>query len=218
MEATYKEYLQHLIEGNKMECHRVIKEGLERGLKIKNLYNQVFAPVMIHVGELWQKNQFTVAQEHLATAITQSVMSSLYYQLFHETQAKRKGKILLTCPGNELHEMGVRMLADLMEMDGWNVIYLGANMPSFSVMEMIEKEQPDIVGVSCTMSFNLKHAKELVEKIKERYENLPIMVGGMVFNIDPTLIKYVGGDHYGKTFDETLELLDKLNLNKIKHE
>jgi len=168
---------------------------------------------MIRIGELCQKNEFTIAQEHLATAITQSVMSSVYYIVFGKGEKIKKGNFLLTCPVNELHEMGARMLADLLEIYGWDVRYLGAIMPSLSVIEIMQQEQPYILGVSCTMTFNLKYAKELIQKVRLEYEkNIPIIVGGMIFNIDASLVNLVGADYHGRDFKSTIEKLNAIIL------
>ena len=78
----------------------------------------------------WQMNRLTVAQEHYCTAATQMIMSQLYPYIF---EGERNGRVLVaTCVAENLHEIGVRMVTDFFEMDGWDTFYLGANVPTAS--------------------------------------------------------------------------------------
>jgi MerR family transcriptional regulator, light-induced transcriptional regulator len=209
----FKSFLSGLLNCNKNYCHSLIIDAVNKGVDVQEIYGSIFYPAMIHIGELWQENKITVAQEHLTTAIVQSIICSLYNKVFDNKTAENKGKIMLTCASNELHELGSRMLSDLLEMEGFDVKFLGAYMPNYSVLEMIEKESPLIVGISCTMSFNINYVKELILKLKGSSERkIPIVVGGRAFDIDRELVEYVGADYYAKEFEESLELFNKLSL------
>jgi methanogenic corrinoid protein MtbC1 len=98
---------------------------------------------MYQVGELWQRNKITVAQEHYCTAATQMIMAQLYPVLFDRPQNGKR--VVVSCVGNELHEMGARMLSDLFTYEGWDSIFLGAAVPKESLLQTLQSEQPCIV-------------------------------------------------------------------------
>lgn len=206
-------YFFGLLECDKNYCYNLIMGAVDQGTTIKDIYTSVFYPSMIKIGDLWQGNQLTVAQEHLATVITQSIISSLYYKMFTGKVSRNKGKIIMTCAGNELHELGSRMLSDLLEIEGFNVKFLGANMPIYSVLEMIKMEEPLVIGISCTMSFNINNVKNLISLIKNEIPYYaPILVGGRAFDVDPLLVDYVSADYYSKSFEETIELINSIKM------
>jgi MerR family transcriptional regulator, light-induced transcriptional regulator len=212
-ERLLKDYITGLLTSDKDYCHSLIMEAIDKDVEIREIYSSIFHPSMVYIGELWQANKLSVAQEHLATAITQSIICSMYHKIFTTKPLKNKGKVIMTCASNELHELGTRMLSDILEIDGFNVNFLGANMPPYAVMEMIEKESPLIVGISCTMSFNIKYVKDLILRLKNAIPaQVPVLVGGRAFDIDKKLVQYVGADYYAREFTETLELLNKLSL------
>ena len=69
-------------------------------------------------------NLLSVAQEHYCTAATQLVMSQLYPRIF---STERRGRTLVAARvADDLHEIGLRMVADFFEMEGWDTFYVGA--------------------------------------------------------------------------------------------
>lgn len=77
-QMIYDDYITALKKGNRQHAVSIARQALEEGIDVRDLYVEVFQPAMHEIGRLWETNQLTVAQEHLATAITQSVMAQLY--------------------------------------------------------------------------------------------------------------------------------------------
>ena len=121
-------YLDTLLRVQSEAASRMIIKAVEQGVEIKDIYMYVFEPSQHEIGRLWQTNQINMYQEHFCTAVTQNIMSQLYPYIFQNE--KNGHKLVATCVNGELHEIGVRMVADLFEMEGWNTYYLGANTPN----------------------------------------------------------------------------------------
>ena len=121
-------YLDTLLRVQSEAASRMIIKAVEQGVEIKDIYMYVFEPSQHEIGRLWQTNQINMYQEHFCTAATQNIMSQLYPYIFQNE--KNGHKLVATCVNGELHEIGVRMVADLFEMEGWNTYYLGANTPN----------------------------------------------------------------------------------------
>lgn len=109
------QYTQHLLQGDQRACYSLIHQFLSceealtsEGEGIRKLYYEVFSPSMQQIGHLWANNQISVAQEHVATAITQHLMASLYSRLFEFQGEDSQRKVLITCPSSELHELPSR--------------------------------------------------------------------------------------------------------------
>ena len=124
-------FLKLLLTGERHVASRLILEAVDSGVPLKDIYLHVFQRSQRELGRLWQLNQISVAQEHYCTAATQLIMAQLYPRIFRTEKNGRK--IIATSIGGELHEIGVRIIADFFEMEGWDTYYLGANSPTAAI-------------------------------------------------------------------------------------
>lgn len=203
-------YLDALLQGKRRIASRLIMDAVEDGVPIKQIYLNVFQPVQHEVGRLWQQNQVSVAQEHYCTAATQLIMSQLYPKIF---STSRSGKRLVaTCVGGELHEIGVRMVADFFEMDGWDTYYLGANTPMSSVLQTIEEQNADVLAISATIPYHVSKVTALIENVRSTFsqDQISILVGGYPFNTSPNLWQRVGADGYASNAQDAIALANEM--------
>ena len=213
-EAYFEElrtrYLQVLLQGQRHLASELILQAVEDRVSVKDIYLQIFQPVQYEIGLLWQTNEVSIAQEHYCTASTQLIMSQLYPYIFN---TEKKGRRLIaTCVGGELHEIGLRMVADFFEMDGWDTYYLGANMPTGGIIESVETIQPDAIAISVSMAFNIETAANLIERIQASAleKRAKVLVGGRPFNVSSNLWQQVGADGYAKNAAEAINLANSL--------
>lgn len=210
LQALAQQYLAVVLAGNRALANELVMDAVKDGTAVADIYMQVFQPCQREVGRLWQANQISVGQEHFCTAITQWVMSQLYPYILNKN---RSGKQLVaTCVGGELHELGVRMVADFFEMGGWDTYYLGANVPSSSVRKALQDHQAHVLGISATITMHIQQVRELIEEIRndEQCASVIIIVGGYPFNIEPNLWKSVGADGYALDAPHSVRLAEQL--------
>jgi methylmalonyl-CoA mutase cobalamin-binding domain/chain len=132
-------------------------------------------------------------------------MSQLYPYIFNHGES---GKIFIgTCVGNELHEIGIRMITDFYEMAGWDTYFIGSNTPAETVVETVIKQNADVLGVSCTISYHIRHVRELLTRLRNHGSGagVKVIVGGYPFNKDPSLWKTVGADNYATDAESAVE-------------
>jgi methanogenic corrinoid protein MtbC1 len=201
-------YLEALLVGDRLAASRMILQAVEQGAPIKDIYLRVFQRTQHELGRLWQTNQISVAQEHYCTAATQMVMSQLYPAIF--AAAKKGPRLVATCVGGELHEIGARMVADFFEMDGWDTYFLGANMPTDSVLRAVDERRADILAVSATMTFHIERVRELIAAARQSGLKVQVMVGGYPLNIAPELWRSVGADGYAPNAQDAISVAESL--------
>jgi len=201
-ESSYNKFFSYLLEGNRRQCISFINDCIENGLGIKEIYILLLQRALHDIGDLWQKNVVSVAQEHLATAIIQRLMMFIYQK--QALPSPNGFKVLIACPGNELHEIGARMVADFFEIHGFDVKFVGSNIPVRDVVGQINAFSPDLIGVSCTMAFNLHEIKNVIDAVRETNANVKVFVGGYAFNKNPGLYKIVGADFYAADAEDAL--------------
>ena len=201
-------YVDAILAGSRREAFGVIELARAEGLGIRTLYLEVFQPAMREVGRLWQENRITVADEHLATAITQASMARLYEELFRASP--EPGPLLVAaCADQERHELGLRMICDVLEMEGWDTVFLGASVPVEDLVEMVRVRRPQVVALSASIAPHVGRVREAIRAIREADGGAPplIAVGGRAFMDDPGLAERLGADLTAKDAVEAAEIL-----------
>jgi len=190
-------YLQALLSVDRDEARKLVRSAIQRGTRVQDVYRYVFEPVQREVGRLWQMNHISVAQEHFCTASTEMLMGELRREL--EQSDRGPHFFLGTCVAGAQHSVGIRMLSELLESNGWKVYFTGANTPTASLVELIGKFQIDVLGISAATAMDLPQVRRLVEAVRSSgKKKTRIMVGGRVFNEVKGLWKKVGADAWAK--------------------
>ena len=211
--ALIDRFVAAQLAGNRREAIRLLTEGLDhgpgQGLSFEELYLKVIQGAQYRIGELWLANEVSIAQEHLATAIAQLALSHLYPRL---PRAQRLGKrVLLACVEGELHEMGPRIMSDFLEMGGFDVDYLGANVPTESLVKMVTERPPDLLALSVTLSFHLPALRQAVSEVRKVMgRRVPIAVGGHAFNWSPDVPRALDVDIHARDAKEMLDAVRRL--------
>lgn len=182
IKSIYDAYVTGLVSANQKSCRDTIHDALKAGITLEAIYENVFYPAMVEIGYLWETNRISVAQEHLATAITQQVMAGLYDRIFDQKQRISPCKVIVTCPSQETHELASRMFADLLVLQGADVIYLGANVPIEDLVTMTLAEKPKYIGLSCTIENHLDHTEQLILALQKASAQTQIIIGGRAFD------------------------------------
>ena len=205
-----KQYLDFLLKGNRTQAQSLVTTLVENGEPIASLYDNIFKVTQHEIGLLWQNNSITVAHEHYCTAATQSIMSSLYPYIF--TSEKRLRKMAACSVSGDMHEMGIRMLSDLFEIDGWDTYYMGANMPEASIVSALFEQNPQLLAISVTMPFHIIKVHSLIKKIRSSIllDKVKIMVGGYPFTLVQDLWLKVGADAFAPNAKEAIRLANNM--------
>lgn len=207
-------YLSLLLKAKRKEAQSLIDDLVKDGQPISSIYEHIFEATQYELGVLWQTNKITVAHEHFCTAATQLIMSSLYPLIFN---SQKKGHKMLACSvSGGSHELGIRMISDFFEMDGWDTYYMGASMPDTNIISAVKEQQASMLAISVTMPFDISKVENLINKIRsdETIAQLKIIVGGPPFNQQPGLWKRVGADGWASNAREAVVLANQMIFNK----
>ncbi len=179
-EIIKDKYIVYLLEGNKQECLKIINDLLKNRIDIKELYIELLQYSLYHVGKLWEYNKISVAKEHLATSITEFILNTIYPKIF--TSERIGKKAIVACLPNEFHQIGAKMVADIFELNSWDAYFLGSNVPSNDLMNMIADVKPDLIGISMSIYFNISELVKVLNEINNSFTEQRIIVGGQGFN------------------------------------
>lgn len=170
-------YLEYQLKGDRRRAVRVLlDEGLDRGVPATDILLRVITPAQREIGKLWETNQVSIADEHVATAISQLAMSYLYSRA--APVGVRREHVLISCVEGEWHDMGGRLAADVLEHHGFSVCLLGPSVPTADLITRIREEAPDIVLLSIAVPTHLPSLIATFERLRTTFRSLPVLVGG----------------------------------------
>lgn len=198
-------YLAALRTGNRRSVFAVVERARTAGLDVAALYVDVVQPSLREIGRLWQAGEVTVAEEHLATAITQLVMAQVYTADAASVDAASVDAAsagddtrcaVAACVDAEHHDIGLRMICDLLERDGWDTAYLGAGVPTTRLVHLVLERRPDAVLLSTSIAAHLPELGATIQAVRDATgAAAPFLVaGGRPFLDDPALAKHLGAD------------------------
>ncbi len=207
-DSLYQNYFSYLIKGEKNRCKQIVEELSLKNTAVERIYTDLFQRSLYQVGEYWELNRISVATEHMATAITENMMIQLQPRLF--TTERTGKKAVVACVANEYHQVGAKMIADVFEMNGWDGYFIGANTPTEELIRFLETQQPDMIGLSLSLYFNLQELKTALEQIRNKLPDTPVVVGGQAFRWGGTeIIQQFNNVEYLSGIDALQELINK---------
>jgi methanogenic corrinoid protein MtbC1/DNA-binding XRE family transcriptional regulator len=169
-------YLQALLAGDERAAIKVVDQLLEKGASVVDFYLKLFTPALERVGELWCAGEISVADERLATEITMTIMDRL--RLAMKRPRLLSDRVLVSCIEGERHYVGARMVADLFQMEGWQVDFLGPDVPTPALAAMILQRRPRLVGLSVTLAQNRPPIGDVIDEIARLKAPPVVLLGG----------------------------------------
>jgi methanogenic corrinoid protein MtbC1 len=188
------EFEAALLAGDRRTAAAMMERSLAQGRSLIETELHMIQPALYRIGDKWQSNQVSVVQEHLATAIAQSVMvQGLVKCKLAEPNGK---KVLLACVEGNHHALGLQMVADAFELAGWEVNYIGANVPTASLVGHVGSWKPDLLGLSVSFPHQLPVVKEVIARLNKSLgaRRPPVVIGGLAINKFQNLAHRIGAD------------------------
>lgn len=175
--STADEFVDAIVAADRRTARALALTMLTETVDAATLYATSIQEALYEVGRRWQAGELTVAQEHAATTTVQFVLSSLYMEL-GRSSVERGSAVVAGLPG-ERHQLGAHMVADVLELDGWHVQFLGADVPTDALLETIDEHRANLVGLSVTMAAHLPELASAIESVRGRFgDRLSVIVGG----------------------------------------
>lgn len=175
----HKDFLPLLLKGSRKEASLFARNYLKQYPSVQHLYEDVLRDALYDIGVLWERNEITVAEEHMATSIVEAVMNELYPQF--EIPESHSLRVVLSTVENETHQVGIKMVADVFEMNGWEPLLCAANTPATELVAYVDKVRPDLLGLSASIYFHMPTMQSTLELVRARFPDLPLLLGGQAF-------------------------------------
>lgn len=179
------------LSGDEHTAVTVVFSAVDAGLAPEDALLEVIAPVQRKVGTEWAANRITVAQEHAATAINDRVIAALS-QYTADRAAAHSGRITVACVDGEWHALPARLLAEVLRLRGWQVDFLGAQVPTPHLIAHLHQHAPDAVALSCSIPTRLPTAHAAITACQAA--GVSVLVGGAAFGRAGRYARLLGAD------------------------
>lgn len=178
--GLHDDYVGALLAGDAVRARHLVERAIARGTSIATVYLEVLAPALDEIGRRWESGEVGIAGEHRATAITAGILGALGPRMRVPPTTGRLA--VLACTAGELHELGLRMAGDFLEGAGWEVILLGASVPSAALAGLVADEAPDVVALSTATAGLLEGVRSAIGALGEIDPRPWVVVGGRAWH------------------------------------
>jgi len=184
------------------------QEVLDGDIEATDFFNNVFTPAMASIGDKFGRLDIFLPElidsAERAQAISKEVLEPIFEAEEGDTQMSR-GKIVLCTVQGDLHDIGKNMVSLMLQVNGFEVIDLGINVPPREALNRAKEVEADILGLSALMTTSQPYMKECVE-LRDGFglkDNFSIIVGGAPITAEYTA--QIGADAFGKSAVEAVE-------------
>ncbi len=199
------DYLQKILEGNVADGIELVTVAASGALGARAAYTDVLLPAQREVGRLWHAGELNIAEEHMVTAATQRAMAVVASQA--PKQPPNGRTVVVAAVAGNVHDIGLRAAADLYQITGWRVIFVGSDIPMQDLPTMLAFFEADLLMLGATLGTHIPRVAQAIRSIRERCERpVRVIVGGAAFDEAEDLWEKVGSDGYAATIDKGLEV------------
>lgn len=172
----------------------------------ETVITQLLQKGLARIGELWFNDEVSVQQEHFASALAMRRLNTL---LAASPSPTRQGRVLIGCPPHEDHTFAPLTLTIMLRYRGWEMIYLGANVPQGRFVSTVESIKPDLIIMTAQQLFTAAKLFEVAKNVAAE-NNVMLAFGGRVFNTVPRLRQRIPGYFLGETMEQATQTVDRL--------
>jgi MerR family transcriptional regulator, light-induced transcriptional regulator len=202
-------YLDAMIRNNIPEAWQILTLSTKTGIPNTSLYDDILAPALSEAGIMWQKGELNIAQEHFISLETERFISLLR----QNPSIRQAGPLIASlAPGEENHQLGIRMVNNALEEAGFNVMFLGSQLPYDNLQFILDHHPVRMIALTASMRGHLNQLQFIMERLREndRFRHIKVIVGGQAFIHSPELWKKIGADGYAINTADTVKTVKRI--------
>lgn len=201
-----RDYDAAFTSGDTETVTSIVEGLLVDGAEPVAVLTDVVAAAQREVGRRWQRGEFTVAQEHAATA---TAVSATRVVANHVRQVPvTRGSVLVACAEREWHALPAMMIECALRAHGWDTTLLGASTNPLRLNQYLNDLGPDAVAVSCSVLGSLPTCRRFIEATTA--SGTPILVGGPAFGGDDLRAVALGATAWARDAHGAIVAMDGL--------
>jgi DNA-binding transcriptional MerR regulator/methylmalonyl-CoA mutase cobalamin-binding subunit len=175
---------------------------------VEMVVSEVLQSGLREIGQGWLSGRYSVQQEHFASALAERRLLTL---LTLTPPPTRPQTVLLGCPSDEMHSLPVTVLHLFLRRRGFNVVYLGANIPLDQLVATSVELAPGLIILAAQTIRTAANLLEVCNVLQST--GIPLAYGGLIFNRVPALRESIPAHFLGEDLHAAAEKAESLLLH-----
>ncbi|HMB74493.1 MAG TPA: cobalamin-dependent protein [Gammaproteobacteria bacterium] len=206
-------FIAACMDGMPDEAAAMILDAIGEKLSPQAAITDVLMPAEREIGNLWHRNDASIAQEHVQTNTTVELLAVIGRTFAPEHRSDRT--VIAASVSGNAHDMGIRAAAVLLRLAGWRTVFLGTDLPPREIAASADHFGAHVAILSATIGTQVDALAEAVECLRKSQSSPAIVVGGGVFESAPELWQRIGADAHCSQIGATVRIADALLERKL---
>ena len=189
---------QAVLKGNVKQVAKLVRAAVASGIKAGELVSASLVPAIVKAGELFEKNEYYLPQLMLAGEAMRLALDEIEPDLARERLAgassEAKGKVVMATVKGDVHDIGKNLVTLMLRNHGFEVIDLGKDVASETVVEALREHSPGVLGLSALMTTTLASMRDTIQAVRNAGLEVRVMVGGAA--VTEHFAEEIGADGY----------------------
>jgi methanogenic corrinoid protein MtbC1 len=194
-------FIGHALAGAHDQAVALALSQLDDAVPEELVITELLAPALRQVGERWQANELSVADEHLVTSAAEASL----YALANEARPETGGSpVAVACAEGDWHAVAAHMFAEVLRSRGLATTFLGASTPAEHVTRFLERHRHGALVVSCNLAIFFPGVAALVDAA--HVVGVPVLAGGRALRTNQCA-HLLGADGWAPDAGSSIEVL-----------
>lgn len=207
LEVLRREWLDACFRYDTISAEQILNQSFATHT-IEIVCTDIILRGLFEIGEYWHQGTASIQQEHFASELATRKLEALISATPPPT---RNEVILLACPPQEWHAFPLLVTTLFLRRRSWNAIYLGTNVPTDRIDEMLKTVKPKLVILAAQTLVNAVNLREMARVLNEK--GIPSGVGGRIFNTISRLHTRIPAHFLGNTIEYSIPAIENLIAN-----
>jgi methanogenic corrinoid protein MtbC1 len=203
------DFINEIVALNENKVVEMVKQKLQNNEDPLKILDDVKKAMKI-IGEKFSNKEYFLPDLIMSGEILKQIFDSISPNLKESQISKeKKGKVLLGTVFGDIHDIGKDIVKFMLDVNGFEVLDLGVDVPSDKFIESIKEFKPKILALSGFLTLAYDSMKEIIGKLEEAglRDKVKIMIGGGT--VDRRTVDYVGADAYGQSAVDAVNIATK---------
>lgn len=175
----YENLIELLIDGEEDSVVGEVGTLLNSGNSAENILTFGLIAGMDRVGVLFENDELFLP-EMLASAAAMKASVNTLRPYLSEGAVGSAGKILFATVEGDIHDIGKNLCISMLEGAGFEVVDLGVDVKTESIVDAVSKEEPDVLCLSALLALTMPPMRDVIDRLKDNHsrEKVKVIIGG----------------------------------------
>lgn len=190
--------------------YELVNEALNEGVGLTKILDALNEG-MRQVGEKYESGEYFIPDMLASAEAVGAAMEVLEPQMAKDGTMEQKGKVIMATVEKDIHDIGKNLVTIMLRGAGFNVVDLGINVPAQRIVEAVQQEKANLVGLSALLDTTMPFMQSVIEELEDNNlrPEVKVMIGGAPISAE--FADKIGADGYGEDAFAAVRLAEKLS-------